>query len=294
MALVIEHLGRRYGTRWAISDLSLVCETGMLGLVGPNGAGKTTLMRIIATLLPPTSGTVRWNGLDVGADGRRIRARLGYLPQQFGVYPEFSARRFLRYLATLKGLAGPRGHHRVDEVLELVNLEAGADRRLSSYSGGMLQRVGIAQALLNDPDLLVVDEPTAGLDPSERVRFRTLLAGLTANRLVILSTHIVSDVEAVAGRLVVMRGGTLIADTSPEALLAAAGGSVWALDVDPATAARLQTSETVSGMVADGSRVTVRIVSRTRPAGARAVEPTLEDAYLLTVGRPAAPALVEA
>jgi ABC-2 type transport system ATP-binding protein len=285
MALVIEHLGRRYGSRWAISDLSLVCEGGMLGLVGPNGAGKTTLMRVIATLLPPTTGTVRWNGLDVGAGGQEIRARLGYLPQQFGVYPEFSARRFLRYLAALKGLARAGRDRRVDEVLELVNLEADADRRLSTYSGGMLQRVGIAQALLNDPDLLIVDEPTAGLDPSERVRFRTLLAGLTANRLVILSTHIVSDVEAVAGRLVVMRGGAVLTDTSPEALLGSAAGSVWAVSVDTATAARLQATETVSGMVADGPRVTVRIVSRTPPAGAWAVEPTLEDAYLLTVGR---------
>jgi ABC-type multidrug transport system ATPase subunit len=289
MALVIEHLGHRYGSRWAIRDVSLRCEGGMVGLVGPNGAGKTTLMRIIATLLPATTGTVRWNGLDVGAGGQDIRARLGYLPQRFGVYPEFTARRFLRYLATLKRLARPHRNRRVDEVLELVNLEADADRRLGTYSGGMLQRVGIAQALLNDPDLLVVDEPTAGLDPSERVRFRTLLAGLTANRLVILSTHIVSDVEAVAGRLVVMRGGTILADTSPEALLAVAAGSVWAVTVDPATAARLQATETVSGMVADSQRVTVRIVSRTPPAGARPVEPTLEDAYLLTVGRPQAP-----
>ena len=288
MALVIEQLGRRYGDRWAVTDVSLVCEGGLLGLVGPNGAGTTTLMRIIATLLPPTTGSVRWNGLDVGAGGQRIRARLGYLPQQFGVYPEFSARRFLRYLAAMKGIGRPRRDVRVDEVLELVNLEADADRRLSTYSGGMLQRVGIAQALLNDPDLLIVDEPTAGLDPSERVRFRTLLAGLTADRLVILSTHIVSDVEAVAGRLVIMRGGRVVADTSRDALLAAAAGSVWATTVDPVTATRLQETATVSGMVADGHRVTVRIVSRTPPQGASPVEPTLEDAYLLTVGTPAA------
>ena len=289
MALVIEHLGRRYGDRWAIRDLSLVCEGGLLGLVGPNGAGKTTLMRIIATLLPPSAGSVRWNGLDARASGQAIRARLGYLPQQFGVYPEFSGRRFLRYLAAMKGLRGSGRDRRVDEVLELVNLEADADRRLATYSGGMLQRIGIAQALLNDPDLLIVDEPTAGLDPSERVRFRTLLAGLTANRLVILSTHIVSDVEAVAGRLVVMRGGTVLADTSPDALLAAAAGSVWAVRVDAATATRLQATATVSGMVAAGQGATVRIVSRTRPmAGAWAVEPTLEDAYLLMVQAQAA------
>jgi ABC-2 type transport system ATP-binding protein len=205
MELRIEQLGKRYGTHWAVRNISLACGAGLLGLVGPNGAGKTTILRIVATLVAPTVGTVRWHGLDSQRDDAGIRRVLGYLPQEFGLYTEFTARQFLRYLAAMKGLPNDLAHRRVDEVLELVNLEARADQRLGTYSGGMRQRVGIAQALLNDPELLIVDEPTAGLDPAERVRFRTLLASLTRDRLVILSTHIIGDVEAVASRLVLPR-----------------------------------------------------------------------------------------
>ncbi len=284
MSLVIEDLGHRYGSRWALQGVSLTFESGLVGLVGPNGAGKTTLMRIIATLLPATSGTVRWDGLDARRDGSAIRSILGYLPQRFGVYRELSARQFLRYLASMKGLAGADAKQRTDEVLELVNLSDDADRRLAGYSGGMLQRVGIAQALLNDPDLLIVDEPTVGLDPAERVRFRTMLAALTAERLVILSTHIVSDVEAVAARLVLLRDGRVLADTTPEALLRAAKGSVWAVTVDLATAGQLERQHTVSSLVAAGNKASLRLVSRTPPLqGAELAEPTLEDAYLLAV-----------
>jgi ABC-2 type transport system ATP-binding protein len=282
MSLSIENLSRRYGSRWALRDITLSAESGLVGLVGPNGAGKTTLMRIVATLLPATSGSVRWNGKDTGSEGAAVREVLGYLPQHFGIYPELSGRRFLRYLAAMKGLHREVGSRRVDEVLETVNLEADADRRLSTYSGGMLQRIGIAQALLNDPELLIVDEPTVGLDPAERVRFRSLLASLTMDRLVILSTHIVSDVEAVAGRLVILMGGQVLADTTPDALLARASGSVWAVTTDPATAGRLQATMPVSGLVSHGDRVTVRLVSGVRPTdAAQPVEPNLEDAYLL-------------
>ena len=220
MELLIENLGKRYGQHWALRQLSLRCEPGMLGLVGPNGAGKTTLMRMIATLLEPTEGTIRWNGQDIRTHGEALRQVLGYLPQEFGIYPEFTGRQFLRYLAAMKGLPKSLAHRRVDEVLEIVNLEQVADRKLPTYSGGMKQRIGIAQALLNDPELLIVDEPTAGLDPAERVRFRTLLASLTSNRIIILSTHIISDVEAVANRLVILQEGRVLADTTPEALLA--------------------------------------------------------------------------
>jgi ABC-2 type transport system ATP-binding protein len=284
MNLVIQNLGRRYGGRWALRDVSISCEGGLLGLVGPNGAGKTTLMRIVATLLPASSGSVTVNGRDVRANSSSIREVLGYLPQHFGVYPELSGRAFVRYLAAMKGLHGAAGRSRADEVLELVNLEADADRRLGTYSGGMLQRVGIAQALLNDPELLIVDEPTVGLDPAERVRFRTLLASLTAGRLVVLSTHIVSDVEAVAGRLVVLRGGQVLADTTPDALVASARGAVWALTTDAATAGRLQATMPVSALVSHGQQVTVRLLSRERPLpAAQPVEPNLEDAYLLAI-----------
>ncbi|HXC79712.1 MAG TPA: ABC transporter ATP-binding protein [Candidatus Acidoferrum sp.] len=285
MKLEIENLSRRFGTRTVLQAITLQADDGLLGLVGPNGAGKTTLMRIVATLLTPSSGRVTWEGLDTVTDANRVRASLGYLPQHFGVYPELTGRRFLEYLATMKGIHGAAGRRRVDEVLELVNLVGDADRRLGTYSGGMLQRIGIAQALLNDPQLLIVDEPTVGLDPAERVRFRTLLAGLTQGRLVILSTHIVSDVEAVAARLVVLRDGRVLADSTPEALIDAARGAVWEITTDPATAGRLQAGWAVSGLVSLGNRVTIRIVSSSKPSeSAQLVEPNLEDAYLLTIG----------
>ena len=285
MQLTIDHVVKRYGDQWALRDISLCCGPGMLGLIGPNGAGKTTLMRIIATLLPPTSGHVYWENQGRRADGPAIRRVLGYLPQSFGLYPEFTARQLLRYLAELKGLPSRLAQHRADEVLELVNLEGDADRRLHGYSGGMQRRVGIAQALLNDPELLIVDEPTAGLDPAERVRFRTLLASLTTDRLVILSTHIIGDVEAVANRLLVLREGQLVVDTTPEELLARATGQVWSVTVDPRTALKLQAAHQVSAMITQPGGVMLRIASTLQPInGAVTLEPTLEDAYLLAIG----------
>lgn len=285
MELMIEGLSKRYGENWALQQLSLRCEPGMLGLVGPNGAGKTTLMRMVATLLAPTEGAIRWDGQDVRADGAGLRRVLGYLPQDFGIYPEFTGRQFLRYLAAMKGLPSWLIRRRVDEVLEIANLEKEADRKLPTYSGGMKQRIGIAQALLNDPELLIVDEPTAGLDPAERVRFRTLLTSLTSNRIVLLSTHIISDVEAVASRLVILQEGRVLVNTTPSALLARAAGTVWSVTTDQATAMRLQASHQVSTMVNQPSGITLRIVSPMRPHDAAiAVDPTLEEAYLMTVG----------
>ena len=290
MELTIDRLNKRYGQYWALRELSLRCEPGLLGLVGPNGAGKTTLMRMIATLLDPTEGTIRWNGQDVRSDGEALREVLGYLPQNFGIYPEFTGRQFLRYLAAMKGLPSSFIRRRVDEVLEIANLEKVADRKLPAYSGGMKQRIGIAQALLNDPELLIVDEPTAGLDPTERVRFRTLLSSLTTNRIILLSTHIISDVEAVASRLVILQEGQVLADTTPAGLLASARGSVWSVTTDQATAMELQANHQVSTMVTQLDGIALRIVSSTRPrAGAVTVDPSLEEAYLMATGRQAAP-----
>jgi ABC-2 type transport system ATP-binding protein len=288
MELTIENLSKRYRQQWALRQLSLRCEPGLLGLVGPNGAGKTSLMRMIATLLEPTEGTITWNGQDVRTQGQAVRQVLGYLPQEFGVYPEFTGRQFLRYLAAMKGLPTSIAHRRVDEVLELTNLERVADRKLPTYSGGMKQRIGIAQALLNDPELLIVDEPTAGLDPAERVHFRTLLASLTSDRVIILSTHIISDVEAVANRLVILQEGRILADTTPEALLATAVGKIWSVTTDQATALQLPTIYQVSTMVNQMGGVTLRVISATRPhEAAVVVDPSLEDAYLLATGRQA-------
>jgi ABC-2 type transport system ATP-binding protein len=286
MELTIDRLSKCYGRDFALRELSLRCEPGLLGLVGPNGAGKTSLMRMIATLLSPTEGIIRWNGQDIRTHSQALRQVLGYLPQDFGIYPEFTGRQFLRYLAAMKGLPSSLVHRRVDEVLSIVNLEQEADRKLPTYSGGMKQRIGIAQALLNDPELLIVDEPTAGLDPAERVRFRTLLASLTRNRIILLSTHIISDVEAVASRLVILQEGRMLADTAPEELLAKTAGSVWSVTTDQATALQLQARYQVSTMVNQIHGVTLRIVSTTRPHGAAIlVDPTLEDAYLRAVGR---------
>ncbi|MBO0783685.1 MAG: ABC transporter ATP-binding protein [Ktedonobacteraceae bacterium] len=289
MELTIEHLSKRYGQHVALHQLSLRCGPGMLGLVGPNGAGKTSLMRMIATLLLPTEGRILWNGQDIRVHGEKLRQVLGYLPQDFGIYPEFTGRQFLRYLAAMKGLPRSLAHRRVDEVLETAQLGQVADRKLPTYSGGMKQRIGIAQALLNDPEILIVDEPTVGLDPAERVRFRTLLASLTSNRIIILSTHIISDVEAVANRLLILQEGRLLSDTTPEALLVQTAGSVWSVTTDQATALQLQASYQVSSMVNHMHGITLRIVSATRPhEAAVAVDPNLEEAYLRAVGRQAA------
>ncbi len=283
MELIIDHLSKQYQKKLVLCDLSLHCGPGMIGLVGPNGAGKTTLMRIIATLLQPTTGTVYWNGQDTRKHGNTLRQVLGYLPQEFGVYPEFSGRKFLLYLAAMKGLPSRLAKRRVEELLEIVNLKQVADQRLTGYSGGMKQRIGIAQALINDPEILIVDEPTAGLDPEERVRFRTLLASLTASRIILLSTHIVGDVEAVASRLVLLREGQVVADTTSQELLTRANGKVWEITVDLATAQRLQVVNRVSTMISKPDGVYLRLISKSRPhEDAKIAEPNLEEALLAT------------
>jgi ABC-type multidrug transport system ATPase subunit len=241
-------------------------------------------MRILATLVEPTSGAARWNGFDTRRDGRPVRQVVGYLPQDFGVYPQLTARQFLRYLAALKGLSQASAARRVDEVLEQVHLTSEADRRLGTYSGGMKQRVGITQAMLNDPQLLIVDEPTAGLDPSERVHFRSLLASLTVDRLVLLSTHIISDVEAAADRLVLLSDGQLLGDLRPHELIASARGLVWTVVTSAHEAFRLQEAYPVSALVAHNGEARMRVLSSKRPSDAAATaEPTLEDAYLVAI-----------
>ena len=277
----------RGGTR-AVDGLSLTLGHGMLGLLGPNGAGKSSLMRIIATVTRPTSGTLRYEGTDLTAAPDAVRRHLGYLPQDFGAYPHLTAREFLRYLAAAKGLSARSARARIEELLELVNLTGAPKRPLGAYSGGMLRRVGIAQALLGDPRVIVVDEPTAGLDPEERVRFRNLLSRLSADRVVLLSTHIVSDVESVASDIAVMAGGRLLRRGAPEELAADLQGQVWELLVDPASVPAVQSRHVVSRMVRGSSGVRLRVLSGPPPApDAVQVAPDLEDAYL-GIGRGAA------
>ena len=284
--LSIRSLGKRYpGGTVGLSDFSLEAGEGVLGLLGPNGAGKSTLMAILATVTRPTSGTFFWEGKDAVADPLPLRRRLGYLPQDFGVYERLTAREFLLYLGRLKGLSGAELSRRVQQLLELTNLHGAANRRLGGYSGGMRQRVGIAQALLGDPKLVIVDEPTVGLDPEERVRFRNLLSEIAQNRVVILSTHIVSDVEAVASQIAVIREGRLVSQTTPEELLKKATGRVFTAVVASESLAEAQHLVHVSNLIRRADGVHVRYVLNGNGAtlpGARAIEPTLEDAYLLS------------
>jgi ABC-type multidrug transport system ATPase subunit len=280
--LSIEHVGKRYrGDTWGLRDFSLSLGPGVLGLLGPNGAGKSTLMRILATVTRPTEGIVRWNGADVAARPDALREVLGYLPQDFGVYPNLNPVEFLEYLAAVRGIEGAEARRRIDRLLELVNLGDARRRPLGGFSGGMRQRVGIAQALLNDPKLLIVDEPTAGLDPEERVRFRNLLSDLSGERIVILSTHIVSDVEATATRIALIAGGRLIRDASPEAMLRVAEGRVWEWVIPSERLPHVREHFRVSGTWRRTDGVHVRVVADASPhPDAVARVPTLEDAYL--------------
>jgi ABC-type multidrug transport system ATPase subunit len=219
--LKLESVSKRYPAgNYGVRDVSFELTSGVVGLLGPNGAGKTTLMQMIATITRPTSGRILWRGEDLSKNPDALRARLGFLPQDFGVYDNLTAEEFLAYLAALKGV---RDRGRVAAMLEAVNLHTVAKRAIGGFSGGMKQRLGIAQALINEPDLVIVDEPTAGLDPEERVRFRNVLAEVGLGKLVILSTHIVSDVESVATQIAVLRGGALLALATPDALLAQTG-----------------------------------------------------------------------
>jgi ABC-2 type transport system ATP-binding protein len=228
LQLEISHLSKTYrGGVAAMKEFSLQLGPGVLGLLGPNGAGKSTLMNVLATITRPTSGSVRWDGVEIAQNPDTLRNILGYLPQDFGVYPNLNAVEFLEYLAAVKGLNRAAARKRIDELLQLVNLTEVRKRPLGGFSGGMRQRVGIAQALLNDPQLLIVDEPTAGLDPEERVRFRNLLSELSGERIVILSTHIVSDVEATATEIALIAKGTLVVHATPEELLRKVEGKIW-------------------------------------------------------------------
>jgi ABC-2 type transport system ATP-binding protein len=217
--LEIDGIAMRYRDVQALHPLTLSLEPGITGLLGPNGAGKSTLMRIIATVLKPSAGTLRWNGTDLRRAPDVLRRDLGYLPQDAGVYPQLSAEEFLRYVAALKGLPARTSARQIDRLIEQLNLQGARSRPLGGFSGGMRQRVGIAQALLGDPQLIVVDEPTVGLDPEERVRFRDLITDLGRERIVLLSTHIVSDVEVAASRILIMSHGRICADGTPGAVI---------------------------------------------------------------------------
>jgi ABC-2 type transport system ATP-binding protein len=287
MDLTIEQLSKQYRRDlWGLRDFDLHLTSGVIGLLGPNGAGKSTLMRILATITRPSTGTVKWNGIDIARSPDVLRSVLGYLPQDFGVYPNLNAVEFLEYMAAIKGLDVKTSRRRIDELLQVVNLAAAARRPLGGYSGGMRQRVGIAQALLNDPQLLIVDEPTVGLDPEERVRFRNLLSDLSGERIILLSTHIVSDVEATATQIVIVDHGRKIQHAAPEEFLALLEGKVWTWNVSSSELVLLKQTYILSGAVRRSDGVQVRVVHATPPAAsAEPVKPSLEDVYLYLISQ---------
>ena len=277
--LVLDRVTKQYGPKIACDRISLQAGPGVYGLLGANGAGKTTLLRMICGVLRPTSGDIRFAGLDVSSEG--YRARLGYLPQDFGYYPEFTALDFLLYLAALKGLPRAAARQQSRDLLELVGLTGEAGHRIRTFSGGTRQRLGIAQALLGDPQLLVLDEPTAGLDPKERVRFRNLIARLGARRTVLLSTHIVSDVEHIAGTILILKSGVLLQSGPRDAVLQAVQGKVWTCTLPPAEAEALCARYPAADTCPAGEKVALRLLADACPCpGAQPAEPTLEDLYL--------------
>ena len=282
MQLSISHLSKQYRRDfWGLRDFDLELVPGVIGLLGPNGAGKSTLMRMLATITRPTEGTVLWNGVDILKSPDLLRFVLGYLPQDFGIYPNLTGLEFLEYMAAIKGLDARVARRRIDELLVLVNLVDAAKRPLGGYSGGMKQRVGIAQALLNDPQLLIVDEPTVGLDPEERVRFRNLLSDLSGERIILLSTHIVSDVEAIATEIVILNQGRKLQHAAPEKLLQLLAGQVWQWIVPSTGLPALKQKFILSSTVRREDGIQVRVVSDSAPSPeAQPIPPSLEDVYL--------------
>ncbi len=282
MELLLDNLCKDFGGNTAVAGITAVLEPGIYGLLGANGAGKTTLLRMICGVLKPTAGQVRLDGIPIDALGAAYRDKLGYLPQEFVGYPQYSARDFLLYMAVLKGMTRSQAVPKTQDLLSMVRLQEVANKKLRAFSGGMRRRLGIAQALLNDPDILILDEPTAGLDPKERVHFRNILEGYAQEKIVLLSTHIVSDLEAIAHKVFLMKDGSFQTQGTVSELLQQANNRVWELTVPSREAEAWQARMTVINLRYDGNSVTLRILADAKPApAARPCIPTLEDLYLL-------------
>lgn len=283
MLLEIKNVSKQYPKTLALDNFSAELSSGLYGLLGPNGAGKTTLISIITTLLSPSSGTVLYNGKPVG--GRDYMKVIGYLPQYPRFYKNFTAQEFLNYMAAMKGLESRAARQRVTELLGQVNLTENKNKKIGAFSGGMRQRLGIAQAILNNPDILILDEPTAGLDPKERVRFRNIISKLSSERIIILATHIVSDLEFAAKEVILLREGKLLQKASPLSLQTAMTGKVWSLQADEAELEQYMEQYVIANAAAYEGKYSLRIISDERPHEAAVPEsPRLEDVYLYYFG----------
>ena len=272
---------KRYKDKDAVREVDYTFTNGVYGLLGENGAGKTTLMRLICGVMQPTKGKICCDNLEISGMGAEYRKLLGYLPQEFGFYPDFTAERFLRYMAALKALPKDDAEKRIEELLTMVELKNVRRKKLKTFSGGMLRRIGIAQTLLNNPEILVLDEPTAGLDPKERVRFRNIISSLGKDRIVLLSTHIVSDIEYIADRILIMKNGELIQEGTEAELTEKVKGHVWKCIVSEKEDECLGQRFVVSNMRSNGENIELRVISEKQPMReAELLEGTLEDAYL--------------
>lgn len=282
MELKIDRVTKQYGTKIAVDRLSAVFHYGVYGLLGANGAGKTTLMRMICDIQTPTSGEVLLNGVNIKGIGEDYRDLLGYLPQDFGYYPEFTAFKFMMYIAALKGFNKNAAREKSLKLLESVGLSEVKNKKIRTFSGGMKQRLGIAQAMLNDPKILILDEPTAGLDPKERVRFRNLISSLSKDRMVLLSTHIVSDVEYIAKEILIMKEGKMIHKGAPEKIVKEVQGKVWECSVPAGKAEELTERYNVGNIRnLENGMTMLRVIQEEKPQGdAKEAEPTMEDLYL--------------
>lgn len=281
MDIRIDSVSKTFNSKQALKNINLTFSPGVTGLLGSNGAGKSTLMKIMATIDIPTDGMVSFNGQDIAKRPNEVRRVLGYLPQDFGVYPNMTPVEFLEYMAAMKSLSMRSARKRINELLEVLHLSAARKRRLGGFSGGMKQRVGIAQALLNDPAVLIIDEPTVGLDPEERIQFRNLLSSLASNRIIILSTHIVTDIESIAPKIAILSSGHLMSYSTPEQLIEKVEGKVWDSVVPVFKLQEMQSKYVVSSSIQRSDGVHIRVVSDSPPSlDAAIAQPSLEDAYL--------------
>ncbi|MBQ6895954.1 MAG: ABC transporter ATP-binding protein [Oscillospiraceae bacterium] len=280
MELSVQNLTKNFGSKCAVDNISFSLSYGVYGLLGPNGAGKTTLMKMLVDILDPSSGEVLLNGVNIKDLGASYRDKLGYMPQEIGVYKNFSAKKFLKYIAALKGITGKTADKKVDDLLKLVGLQDVGKKKLGGFSGGMLRRVGIAQTLLNDPKILILDEPTAGLDPQERIRFRNIISELSENRIVLLSTHIISDMEFIAGEVIIMRDGAILKIDTTERLLQEVEGKVWNAFVSHAELNIIKKKFTIGNIIQKTNGVEVRIVGDSQPEfPCQPARPILEDVF---------------
>lgn len=288
MELQLQHLSKQYGTKRAVDNINVTLVSGVYGLLGANGAGKTTLMRMICGVLKPTSGNISLNGKTIEELGEQYYTHLGYMPQDFGFYPDFTAREFMLYMAAVKGLDKKRAKARTENLLHMVNLYDVADKKIKSYSGGMKQRLGIAQAELNNPSILILDEPTAGLDPKERVRFRNLISDFAKEKIVILSTHIVSDVSYIADTILMMKQGCFLLQEPMTTVTDSIKGKVWEVLVPERDSAEYSRRFSVVNLHHENNMVRLRIVNEHAPTtNANTVEPSLEDLFLYHFGEEA-------